>query len=132
MKSLVILITFMCSLAYAIDCTPVDRDFYEYYGIPKDAPILGLDVNVRENDKDKIICSQESCGSGGCECALYVKIDGCHQRVLEYRGVYKVLGEKKDGMSAIQIHRRGDAIAPTYKKIFIWDKDRRRYVEDSK
>lgn len=131
MKFLVLLITFICSFAYAKDCVPIDRDFHQYYGSPKDAPLLGLDVKVRPDNKDKIVCSMESCGSAGCECALYVKIDGCHQRVLEFRGSHKVLGEKKNGMSAIQIHRRGDAIAPTYKRVFIWDKDRRRYVEDS-
>src|SRR5690606_29497799 len=113
----------MCSIAYAKDCKPIDRDFHEYYGTPKDSPLLGLDVNVSEADKHKIVCAQESCGSAGCECALYVKIDGYLERVLEYRGTYKVLGEKKDGMSAIQVRRKGDAIAPAYKKIYVWDKD---------
>lgn len=131
MKSLVLLITFMCSLAYAKDCTPIDRDFHKYYGTTKDAPLIGIDASISASKADKLVCAMESCGSAGCECALYIKIDGCHTRVLEFRGSHKVLGEKKDGMSAIQVEKRGDAIAPATKKTYVWDKDRRRYVEDS-
>jgi len=42
------------------------------------------------------------------------------------------LGEKADGMPLIEVIKKGDAIAPTSMKTFIWNKDRRKYVEKSK
>lgn len=132
MRILILLITFL-GLAQAFannECTPIDKDFLSYYGAPKETPLIGLSISVSGNKKDKIVCSSESCGSGGCECALYIPTDGCMKRVLEFRGGHKVLGEKKDGISSIEIRKKGDAIAPALKKIFIWDKDRRHYVEN--
>ena len=124
---------FLLSLsAGAADCVDMDKDFLDYYGAPKESPLIGLAASVSGDKKDKIICLAESCGSGGCECALYSPVDSCMTRVLEFRGSHKVLGEKKDGMSAILVRKKGDPIAPALKKTFIWNRDRRRYVEDAK
>lgn len=131
MKTLILLFLFSTS-AFAAECIDMDKDFLDFYGAPKESPLIGLTASVSGEKKDKIICLAESCGSGGCECALYSPIKDCMTRVLEFRGSHKVLGEKKDGMAAIVIRKKGDPIAPALKKTYIWNKDRRRYVEDEK
>jgi len=130
-KGLILLLLFS-SFAFAKECPSIDEDFISYYGALKDGPILGLKASISGAKKDRILCSSESCGSGGCECALYVEVDNCLTRVLEFRGSHKVLGEKADGMPLIEVIKKGDAIAPTSMKTFIWNKDRRKYVEKSK
>ncbi len=128
MKGLILLHLFI-SIAYAKECPSIDGDFRDYYGLEKISPIIGVNSKISDTGADKILCAQESCGSGGCECALYVRVDDCHRRVLEFRGSHQVLGEVKDGMPAIEIKRRGDAIAPAVQKTYIWNKDRNKYVE---
>lgn len=130
MKSLLFIFLLFSHHAYGSKCVPIDKDFLSYYEIPADSPLLGIKTKISGGDTDKIICSGDSCGSGGCECALYVELDGCLTRVLEFRGSHNVLGENKDGMPAIQVKKRGGAIARDSSKTYVWDKDRRRYVED--
>lgn len=128
MKGLILLLLFI-NFASAKECPSIDGDFLSYYALDKGSPIIGLNSKISQDGKDKILCAKDSCGSGGCECALYVKVEGCHKRVLEFRGSHQVLGEVKDGMPSIEINKRGDAIAPALQKTFIWNKDRNKYVE---
>lgn len=111
----------------AVECIPEAKDFITFYELEKDAPILGLTVSVSAKDADKLLCSSESCGSGGCECALYVPINKCLTRVLDFRGSHKVLDTKTKGMPDIQVSKRGDAIAPNRVTIYKWNEGPKRY-----
>ncbi len=128
MRSLLIIAVFLTS-AHAKECPAIAQDYLEHFELPKESVLLAIPANISGKNSDKLLCAQDSCGSRGCECALYVEVDGCPKRVLEFYGQHKVLGEQQEGMPNIVIKRRGDALVGTSSKTYIWNKEGRRYVE---
>ena len=61
-------------------CTDPVKDYSEYFGSLEDAKILKTSTNVKSKD-DFTLTSMDSCGSRGCEYALYVKDGKCFKRV---------------------------------------------------
>lgn len=119
-----ILIAIFCTNALARDCAPIDRDYRQYFELPNDSAILGVPVSI---DDAKLLCAKDSCGTRGCECALYIRVDDCPKRVLEFQGKHKILETKTQGMPDIEIERRGDAIVPKKVQIFHWNKTKEHY-----
>lgn len=129
MKWVFLFALFISFSNHAKECPAVAQDYLEFYQLPKESILLGIPAKISGNDSDKLLCAQDSCGSRGCECALYVEVDGCPKRVLEFYGRHKVLGEKQEGMPHIEVERPGDALVKKNIKTYIWDKERSQYVE---
>jgi hypothetical protein len=91
-----------CSPALVAECSDPLQNYLSYYGLSTESKILKTDVSLSDESAFSL-AAMESCGSRGCEYALYSQVHGCATRVFDFTGTFRVLKKSSNGLKDIEV-----------------------------
>lgn len=95
----------------ASSCVKPDLDYRAYYSTEAQVPLLKQEVMIdgrKDAEKAWFITDRRSCGSEGCEYAVYARTGppGCFTRVAEFQGEFQILGTPEKGRRMIEVRAK--------------------------
>jgi hypothetical protein len=108
------------------------KELYENEFGNDDDNIISYQIDLNTDDKEEIVIRRpDSCGIRVCESVIAQEVKkGCFRKVLATGLPFKVLkSQSKSGWNDIESFYRGDALSPSKKFKYTYDKERKVYVK---
>jgi hypothetical protein len=133
---LVLLLIALVASAHADPSCPV-HDPAEDYAKVYSAPAKGSRLQLQKIDLDGdgkpelLVAEESSCGSGGCEYALYQQAgEKCFRRIAEFIGHFQALEARHNGFARLLITQKIEGKPLELQEIFLFDPARGSYAPD--